>query len=463
MTRSSALACAPGLRALACVGALWLGATGEVWGQPSTSAVPAQAVAKPEAEADSDIQAAVEQFRQGNLGGSLEALQKARDANPALPPARLMLARLLLNVDEIPIARGLLEDVAAEDPGYPATYALFGNIALSEGRLSDAQLNFEKALAVAPDAASLTEDEREETLSQAISGLAAVAERRQDWEAARAALEELVGRRPEDGPARQRLGRSLFFLDRADEALARFEEAVQRNPTLDPPRITLGWLLADRGRFDEALAAMREAVDQGPEDPATHLGLGTYLLQREQPREALPEVEFALEQAPDSLPAKQLLGAIAHRLNDHERAEELLSSVLEVAPEDPSTSNLLALALAEQPDEAKRQRAVELAQANLRRVGQDPQTLSTLGWTLYRAGKLEEATQLLQAAASSGQASPDTAYYLACVLADKGQTADAEQLLRSALEAPIGQFTARDEARERLEAIDASRLREESK
>lgn len=436
----------------------WHGSPGEARGQePPKPAAPPATVTSTDAEENPDLQAALERFREGNLGGALEALQKARAANPAMPPAKLMLARLLLNVDQLGIARALLEDVAAEDPTYPATYALFGSIALSEGRLSDAQLNYDQAHSLAPEAGGLSEAERDEIVNQALSGRAAVAERRQRWDTARTVLEELVARRPDDGNALQRLGRSLFQLDQPDEALARFESAVQVDPTLDPPRITMGWLLVDRGQFDEALAAMREAIRLDPENPAAHLGLATYLLQREQPREALSAVEAALDLAPDSLPAQQLLGAVAHRLDDLARAERQLDAVLAAAPEDVSTANLLALTLADQPDAAKHARAVELAEANLRRAGQNPQTLSTLGWSYYRAGRIDEALEVLQAATSTGQASADTAYYLACVLADKGQIAEAQQLLRSALEAPIGQFTAREKAQAKLKEFESTK------
>ncbi len=363
-----------------------------------------------------------------------------------------MLARLLLAANQLPAGRGLLEDVASEDPRYPVTFVLFGNIALTEGRVSDAMLNYERAGTLL-DSSGLTEDQKRDVHAQTLSGVAAVAERRQDWDKAQETLEDLLTVIPEDGPARQRLGRALFNLDRRDEARTQLEFAHQNDPSLDPPGITLGWLWADRGRWDEALATMRDAVKKAPDSPAARLGLATLLLQREQPDEAKPHAEAALKADPDSLPAQRLVGSIAYRLGNVEEAEQILRKVLETAPDDVATNNLLALSLAEQDDETGQKDAVEIAQQNVRRAEQNPQTLSTLGWAYYRAGQLDEALQVLQAATANGQATPDTAYYMACVLADNGQEADALRLLRSALDAPVGQFAARDAARKRFEAL----------
>ena len=44
-----------------------------------------------------------------------------------------------------------------------------------------------------------------------------------------------------------------------------------------------------------------------------------------------------------------------------------------------------------------------------------PEVLATLGWALYRAGRLDQAEQKLRAAVTGGRTTADIAYFLARV------------------------------------------------
>jgi len=108
----------------------------------------------------------------------------------------------------------------------------------------------------------------------------------------------------------------------------------------------------------------------------------------------------------------------------------------------------LAVVLAEQSVQSKRDRALQLAEVNARQYSRDPEALATLGWVNYRMGKQQEAERLLRAAMSSGQVRADTAYYFARVLTERGnpdESAQARKVLRSAIEKP-GIFVLRGEA-----------------
>ena len=78
--------------------------------------------------------------------------------------------------------------------------------------------------------------------------------------------------------------------------------------------------------------------------------------------------------------------------------------------------------------------------------------VATLGWALYRSGKLDQAEQKLRAAVAGGRATPDIAYFLARVLVDKTQTGDARKLLQSATNLP-GAFAHRVDANALLKKL----------
>ena len=76
----------------------------------------------------------------------------------------------------------------------------------------------------------------------------------------------------------------------------------------------------------------------------------------------------------------------------------------------------------EQDDAAKQSRGLQLADVNALQFPRSAEVVATLGWALYRAGRLDQAEQKLRAAVTGGRTTPDIAYFLARVLADKGQT-----------------------------------------
>ena len=108
--------------------------------------------------------------------------------------------------------------------------------------------------------------------------------------------------------------------------------------------------------------------------------------------------------------------------------------------------------LAEQKDDAKKQRALKLAEANVRQYPSSPDAASTYGWVQYKLGKLEEADAALCVAVLRGVTSPDTAYYLARVDVDRNREDEAKALLQKVLSSP-GPFSMRPEAKALLDQL----------
>ena len=114
--------------------------------------------------------------------------------------------------------------------------------------------------------------------------------------------------------------------------------------------------------------------------------------------------------------------------------------------------NQLALVLAEQADDAKRRRALELAELSVRQNPKDADALATLGTVYYRLNRLDEAEKVLQAVVNSGKGNSDAAYILARVKADRGHPDTAPPLLKMALSAP-GLFIFRKDAQQWLDRL----------
>ena len=159
---------------------------------------------------------------------------------------------------------------------------------------------------------------------------------------------------------------------------------------------------------------------------------------------------FAKEQAVAALrieasDAKKVSGSyVGHILRglvglwekDWAEAESCFQKVINESPSDFAARNNIALALVEQDDPAKKQRALDYADANLRDLKNNPDALSTLGWVHVRRNEFDQAGAALDQAvkAAGGKPDPDTATYLAHLLHHRGQDQAAKAILVPVLE-----------------------------
>jgi tetratricopeptide (TPR) repeat protein len=206
---------------------------------------------------------------------------------------------------------------------------------------------------------------------------------------------------------------SLMRLGRGTEALAEAEEAIK---TLNDDSLRLHTrlrrleVLAFLGRYDQAVADGRKLLDAE---------------------------EFS---APDEGRWIRLtLSHVYGEARQFDRAEELLRAALDEAPDDATLHNDLGYLLADRGrrlDEAERliRRAVELDRVDRRRKKEllaEPEEnaayLDSLGWVLFRKGRLAEARDWLKKAAAlpEGKGDPVVWDHLGDVSARLGETAAA--------------------------------------
>ena len=345
------------------------------------------------------IDEAIEEFRQGRNARALELLKDAVARRRDLPPAKLMLARMMLASGQAAQGRSALEEVVAEHPNHSGAYVLFGSLALAEGRVTDASLQFERAQSLAAkEFPAPTSPQAKEVRVQCASGLASIAERRRAWGDAKGILSGWRTLEPSNGSVRQRLARALVYLGQVDEAYKQLQQAVKDDPTLDPAAVGIGRFLSEAGEREQAGRWLERAVREAPKDARAHLGLATWLYQGDDLARARSLAETAASLDPKSSRARLLLGMIGRRSKDFALAEGHLRAILQDSPADYVASNQLALVLADQPDEAKRKQAVALAESNARQYPKLAEALATLGWAYSRLGRWNEAHQALRAA-----------------------------------------------------------------
>lgn len=386
-----------------------------------------------------ELDAAIKAFRRGKIEICRELLDAAREKVPGLPPTDLMLSRLYISHDKPAAGRALLEKVAVEHKGHPEVYLLFGNVALDEGRLTDALLHFERSLQVSIPA-RWTRDQRRALLRASYDGQAKVAERREDWFVAQVALKQLVNKvEPNDAGFRDRLGVALFMLGREQEAFDQFKTSARLDPEMNHPEVSMAVMYARQQKYSKAEQAFKTAAEKYPDDGRVHYEWSGVLLTGDRAEEAREHAAKAAELGVDTIQLDLHRGYIARQLERYEEAERHFSSVLEKSPSHFEAMNQLALVMVEQQDDAKRGRALELATLNARRFRDSSYALSTLGWVYYKLGRFDQAEQALKLAAVKPRVRSETYYFLTRVLWEHGDRAEALQVaerVKSALDRP---------------------------
>jgi predicted Zn-dependent protease len=335
-----------------------------------------------------------------------------------------------------------------EDADHPEVFILFGNLALQEGRLTDSTIHVEKATALAASRRwTPKQRDRFERLCQ--PGLAAIAVGRGDWKAARTALEGWLEREPANARVRQRLAKALFWLGQRKAAHQELLRAARDDSGLELAAITMGWLYTQADDVKKAQEWMDYAVQSAANSLGVHIGLAAWLLEQNRPDEAEPHAAAAARLDASSLAARGFLGVTSRARKHFAASEQLFESLARQSPRDIWIRSQLAIVLAAQENEAKRRRALELAEAAVRETPDAPELLATLGTVYDHLSRFGEAERHLQCVVQSGEGSLDSVYILARVLAECGLPDDARELLKASL-AARGLFLARKDAQEWL-------------
>ncbi len=89
-----------------------------------------------------DVADAIVRFQNGDVPAARDLLERARKKNNKLPPAEVLLARMWLAAGQLSNARGELETAVRMYPNDPDAYLTFGEMALADRRVTDAESLF---------------------------------------------------------------------------------------------------------------------------------------------------------------------------------------------------------------------------------------------------------------------------------------------------------------------------------
>jgi len=262
-----------------------------------------------------------------------------------------------------------------------AAHNKLGNAFLKQGRLDDAMLQYQQALAISPD---------EETYDN----LGYVSFQQGKLDEAVAQFQKALEINPNYSEAYYNLGNAFLRQGKMEEAIACYQMALKCNS--DDARIysNLGSAFRQQGRLAEAVAQFQKALQINPDYAEVHNNLGAVFAQQGRRDEAISQFQKTLATKPDYAEARFNLGNSLFQQGNVAEAIAQFQKALEIKPDYVAVQNNMAWVLATCPQASLRNgiEAVKLAErANQLTGGKNPVVLCTLAAAYAEAGRFQEA------------------------------------------------------------------------
>jgi tetratricopeptide (TPR) repeat protein len=228
---------------------------------------------------------------------------------------------------------------------------------------------------------------------------------------------------------------NAFGIDYIDKVVSVVDSASDAPNISKENRLYLlnlkGAALVEAGRYEESGKVFKQLLEEQNSPMLLNnyaYVIGVYM---NRPEEGLELAKQAAEQAPRNSAIIDTVSTLHARVGDNEKAAELLEYLLVIDPSNAKVAARLAMLYAEQLNQPER--GIVFAERARSLSPRLPEVLDALGWSYFKAGREEKATEFLQRSLRQGETS--SAYvHLAQVLMAGKEYDDALDYLRMAEE-----------------------------
>ena len=356
-----------------------------------------------------------------NAGDSLRALtetEKALQLRPDWEAAALARAQLQATRSTA-TAIDSLDEFVGRNPDAREARLTLARLLIAEKRYPEARPHFERLLKDNPDN------------PEVIYPVAMLALQQGDTATGRSQLEHLLTTNFQDKSTVH------FFLGQLDQEQQRLDAALEHYRQVSsgnqyiPARSRAAQILQQQGKLDAARALLQDTRGSNPAE-RTQLTLAETQLLREAGRhnDAYIVLDSALNVQPDNPELLYEAALTAERIGKPELLETHLKRLLDIKPDHAHALNALGYSLADR--NIRLGEAQELITKALNLAPDDPFIMDSMGWVLYRQGKLVDALQTLERAYRL-KADPEIAAHLGEVLWTLDRKDDARRILGEAI------------------------------
>ena len=200
--------------------------------------------------------------------------------------------------------------------------------------------------------------------------------------------EKAVALQPDYAPAYNNLGVTLRAQGKVDAAIAAYERGLERDSAYSDLHYNLANALLAQNRADEAAAHLKTSLAGQPDSAATHNNLGTALAVKGQYEQAVAEFRAAIGMEPTSVLAHRNLGNALASMGRGAEARTALERAVALGPSDADANYDLGSLLLE---EGRYAEAASRLRASLATNPRSAQALNNLGIALASQGQLRDA------------------------------------------------------------------------
>jgi Flp pilus assembly protein TadD len=192
-------------------------------------------------------------------------------------------------------------------------------------------------------------------------------------------------------------------------------------------QIRYAQVLAHEGKLDEGRARLQQAAAKNGQQQRIQLILAEAQLLRDanQPKAAFDLVGQALDRVPNNPDLLYDYAMLAEKIERVDILESSLRKLIEIRPEHAHAYNALGYSLADRNQRLPE--AQELIEKALKLAPDDSFIIDSMGWVLYRRGKLKDSLAYLRRA-YAGRPDPEIAAHLGEVLWALGERSEAEHV-----------------------------------
>ena len=294
----------------------------------------------------------------------------------------------------------------------------YARLLVSERKLAEARVEFEKLLAANP------------SNSDVIYAVGLLAAQLKDYPTAEANLKRLLdlGFRDPNG-VRFTLGQ-IAEEQKDWSAATDWYLSIQRGEQYLPSRLRTAGVMAKQGKLAEARAFLSTMYASGEQRVQLLIAEAQLLREANQHREAFELLGKALEAQPEQPELLYDHALTAEKLERFEVLEGNLRKLIQVKPDHAHAYNALGYSFAER--NLRLAEARKLIERALEISPEDYYIVDSMGWVLYRMGDLKGAAEQLRRA-YLGRPDGEIGAHLGEVLWQMGERAEAERIWQEAL------------------------------